>query len=313
MAGLKDLMKKYEYYVKNSGIKLSMAQWLLVSIFIAIALAFAGIIVNLFLLGIPAGDINLYKLPLLIFIAAIDLSLGYPYLLTMQKISRIEENLPDALKQMSDTLRAGGTYEFAIREISTSGYGALSSEMDTVLRNLEEGQSFEAALNGFSDRIESTLVKRTMTIINQSIRAGAGLADVLDDVADDMKELYRIGRERKARTLMQVLFIVMAGGVVAPAIFGMVSQIISFLISSAIRAGIAISQETITEAVNARNLIVSLMEAYVVIEVMASAAMISLMREGKLNKSILYIPFLLFIAFSVYFVAGMLVGLLVRL
>lgn len=313
MAGLKDLMKEYDYYIKQSGLKLNAMQWIAISIFTAIVLAVAAIMVNLYVLGISAADISLFKIPLLLFIAAIDLSLGYPYLLTTQKISKIEESLSDALKQMADTLRAGGTYEFAIREISTSGYGPLSSEMNDVLRSLEEGQSFENALSGFGDRIKSTLVKRTVTIINQSIRAGAGLADVLDDVAEDMKELYRIGRERQAKTLMQVLFIVMAGGLVAPAIFGMVSKIISFLISSAIKAGIATSPQIISEAIATRGLIVSLMEAYMVIEIVVSAAIISLMREGNLNKSIIYIPFLLFIAFSIYFIAGIFVGMLVNL
>ena len=48
-------------------------------------------------------------------------------------INAIEEALPDALKQLSDTLKAGGTYEYALREIATSEYDYLSKEMKNVI------------------------------------------------------------------------------------------------------------------------------------------------------------------------------------
>jgi len=46
-------------------------------------------------------------------------------------------------------------------------------------------------------------------------------------------------------------------------------------------------------------------EIYILIQVIATSLMISLMRDGNINKSILYLPILLLIAFALYYV-GML-------
>ncbi|MBI5884752.1 type II secretion system F family protein [archaeon] len=308
---LKAIAEKYAYYVRESGLKLSPGRWVMIALFFSLLIAFAALMVNLSLLGMRFGDLNAFKLPLILLIVALDLTLGYPYLLATQKITKIEDAFPDALKQIADTLRAGGTYEFAIREVSTAGYGPLSEEMDNVLRSLEEGQSFQQAMENFSDRIESTIVKRTITIINQAMRAGAGLADVLDDVADDVKEMNMIERERKAKTMMQVMFIVMAGAIVAPAIFGMVNQIISFLISSTLKSSIT-GAAAVGKALNVKETITTLMEAYIAIESLVSSVIISLMREGKATKSILYFPILLLIAFTIYVVGGIIIqGMLI--
>jgi archaellum biogenesis protein FlaJ (TadC family) len=228
---------------------------------------------------------------------------GYPYIKETQRIEEIEAALPDALKQMADTLRVGGTYEYALREISTAGYGALTKETDAVLRKLEEGENLENSMRALSENVDSVLVKRSVTIIVDSIKAGAGLADVLEEISSDIRELHRIGIERKSRTMMEFMFIVSAGAIVAPAIFGMVSSIIGYLIQTVASGNIS-SPEAIAFATQTKDFIVLLLQAYIAFEVVASGAMISIMREGKISKSLIYIPGLLFIAFLVYYGAA---------
>ena len=53
-----------------------------------------------------------------------------------------------------------------------------------------------------------------------------------------------------------------------------------------------------------------LMQAYIAVEIIAVGFMLSLMRDGKMSKSIIYIPILLLLAFVCYFAAKFLsVGL----
>jgi flagellar protein FlaJ len=225
-------------------------------------------------------------------------------------ISSIEKNFSDALKQMADTLKAGDTYESALREVSTSDYGRLSEEMGNALRRLEEGENLESALNGFADRVDSRLISRTITIILDSIRTGASLSEILEEIADDVRDFQRIKEDRKANTTMQFLFMVAAGGIIAPLIFGEVSAVMGTFARISFQT---LSDAQIAAAQQSSNFMTLLIQSYLIIEVLGSGIMMSIIREGKINKSVIYIPMLLLVAFITYYastfaVRGMLSG-----
>ncbi len=296
--------QNYKSMLKDVKFKIPAVAWMVASTISAIVAAIAVF-----------GIIALFSLPIsplvafVIFLVVLDVMLGYPYILAMRRINSIEEALPDALKQLADTLKAGGTYEYGLREISTAEYGPLSFEMENVLRKMEEGENMEDGLASFAENVDSVLVRRTVAIINDAIKAGAGLADVLDEIADDVRALHRIGRERIAGTMLQVIFIVAAGSIVAPIIMGMITTVIELLIATS--AGIVKSKFEIVQAVATKDIIVILIQIYIVIEVVASGAMIALTREGKISKSLIYIPVLLLIAFICYYIAAFASGLMI--
>ena len=308
-------LKKYEKYLAEINLKVDPLLWIALSFLIALIM---GILVYLLLQYLsPVTDPNLVALgdqdpPLtesmiimvfVMFFVTIDLILGYPYIKGIGRISSIEQELPEALKQMADILKAGGTYEYALREISHADFGPLTKELQNVLRKLEEGENFEDSLSTLAYNIDSRLVKRSVTIIIDSVKAGAGLADILDQIADDIRDTNRINHERRSQTLMQVLFMVTAGAMVTPFIFGLISTIVDFLISSSSQLS-TLSVEVRLEATQSKYILLYLLQIYVFVEVAASSVMISLMREGKKNKSIIYLPILLFIGYVVYFLSG---------
>ena len=239
--------------------------------------------------------------PALLFIVLLDLLIGYPFWKGTARVEEIERNLADALKQMADTLRAGGTYEFALREVGTGEFGPLNEEINKVLRKLEEGESFERSLFTLSEEIHSRLVDRTVTVIVDAIKAGAGLADVLEDISEDVRETNRVNTERKTRTLMQTMFMIATGSIVAPYIFGVISALIVMFSQSA--SGFDISPAQVATSILAGDQIILLLQVYIFIAVLASSVMISLMREGKLSKAIVFFPILLFVAFFIFFIS----------
>ncbi len=286
--------QNYKRSLKQVNFRVPAEGWLIIALAISVLLAI-----------LTVSAINILSLPVsvlvspIVFVVAVDLLLGYPYLLAVRRTNAIEEALPDALKQMADILKAGGTYEYALREIVTAGYGPLSKELENVLRKLEEGENLENSLRSFSDNVDSTLVKRTVIIIIDSIKAGAGLADVLDEIADDVRELHRIARERIGGTKLQVWFIIGAGSFIAPAIVGLISTVINLLMQAAL--GLDLTPQQIEQAMATNGMIILLLQAYILIEVGAGSIMISLIREGKMNKSIINLPILLLIAYTCFY------------
>lgn len=308
MRSKKSFIKKYGQALRLMHIKIPVLVYFAGSFAVAVlALLFLLAVFPVFLSITPSGLSNVLSslvilFPVLVFIIILDFLLGYPYWRYLKRTTAIEANLSDALKQMADVLKAGGTYEFALREVATSDFGPLTDEMEKVLRSLEEGENFENSMKLLQKNIDSRLVSRTVTIIIDSVRAGAGLADILEDIAEDVRETFRVDAERRTRTLMQSMFMFAAGAVVAPLIFGVVSALIVFLIESSTSIGIA-SLQQLEQALFARDRITFLLQAYIFIEILATSVMISLMREGRPGKSIIYLPILLFIAFFVFFIA----------
>ncbi|MBI2597996.1 MAG: type II secretion system F family protein [Candidatus Diapherotrites archaeon] len=280
-------LRSYGRILRQINFQVNPVFWIVLSTLVSLVVAI------IIIYALP----DYYQFGIIIFIVIIDLMLGYPYLKALQRIDEIERNLPDSLKQMADTLRAGGTYEYALREIAATEYGPLKKELNDVLRKLEEGENFETSFSTLATNVDSKLIKRTVTIVIDSVRSGAGLADILDEISEDVREAHRIGKERKTKTILQTIFIVAAGAVIAPMIFGFVSTISTVLINAAARI---VSDAERIEAEQAADTIQIGIQIYLFAEILAASAMIALMREGRLTKTIIYMPILLFFAYICY-------------
>lgn len=296
-----DFIKEYNDWLRFSKMKFNAATWIPISIVLGVSTGAILFFVLNFLLQIVT------IIPLAFGAAVGIILLGFPYMQKEKIVDSIERDFSDALKQMADTLKAGDTYASALREIVNSDYGRLSEEMKIALRRLEEGENVETALRGFAERVDSKLIKRTIVIILDSIKTGSSLSDLLEDISDDVRELYRIKEQRKANTTMQFLFMIAAGGFIAPMIFGEVTAVMGMFSSLTFDAITASNQATQQMGV----FIELLIQAYVFVAIVGTGLMMSLIREGKLNKSIIYIPLLLLAGYLMYYAATFAVRMLI--
>ncbi|MEK6820824.1 MAG: hypothetical protein AABY11_00295, partial [archaeon] len=116
-------LERYEYYMQQANLDVPPLIWIGGSLLAGTA---SGLLVFFLLAVLKIND------PLIAFLAAlivIDLMIGIPYMKGKARVESIEENLPDALKQIADTLKTGSTYEYALREVAASQYGPLTDEM----------------------------------------------------------------------------------------------------------------------------------------------------------------------------------------
>lgn len=290
MVSYKLLYRKYERYLINSKIKVTPSLW--------VTLSFILGIVGLVLVYLLSDSLVLGVIALL---GIMDIVIGLPIYIEESRVSEIERHLPNALREMADILKSGGTYEYALREMSSLDFGALNPELEKVLIRLEEGSNFEEAMSVFGADMDSDLVKKIVSIIIDSVRAGAGLADILEDIAEDARKIYKLEQDRKAKTTMQVLFISASGGVIAPGIFGLVTTIVTFLIEVSSQTGVA-GAKAILEANDALGTIQNSLMIYVFFESVASSFMIAMMRDKNVSRAILYLPIFLMVAYTAYFV-----------
>ena len=247
--------------------------------FSAVALTYVGLFIDLVLGGLLA---------IMIF----DLAIGYPLYVRDKRIALVEETLPDVLSHMSTTLRAGGTIESALKEVASASYGPISEDLRTMLRRIHEGKTFDEALLDFGKRTESITVQRSLNVVVSAKRTGGGLVEALSSISSDMRQSLRLHKERRATTMIQVLFIVVASNFVAPFIFGLVAGIILFLSSIAGESPAMFST------------ILFYFKGYLIVAALFSALAASLIRDGTITKTVIYAPILLIISYTIFVVVN---------
>jgi pilus assembly protein TadC len=270
-----------EYY-EGTGITLSFPVFVFSFFFMALMVAF---ILAALRLSILTSVIS--------FLAIISLVVAIPINMRDARIGAIEEALPDALKHMAFVLRAGGTTESAVNEVANANYGLLSTDFQSSLRAIREGKSFDEVLNDQAKRSGSLLFKRTALIITDARRAGAGIADVMFQIAEDAREISRIKRERYSRTTMHVIFLITATLLLAPFIFGFTLSIVNY-INVGITGALPNAPKTNLCDLN------MLLLLFIALQTVVTAVALGIIREGKTIKYILYAPLMVLMSLLVF-------------
>jgi flagellar protein FlaJ len=162
-------------------------------------------------------------------IAPAALIFGWIFFMMEKRVDAIEQGTPDFLRQISSLLRSGVGVETAMEDISKHGEGPLNDELKRAVIEIKIGSSFEDALLGMSERLKSKTLDRTFRMIIEGRRVGGSLADVIETVAEDLRAILALQRERKANVMMSVMFLLIAAIIAAPFALGMIMSYSSFI------------------------------------------------------------------------------------
>jgi flagellar protein FlaJ len=178
---------------------------LLVGVVIAIILFFIGFLDIIG--GLKTG------LKWIDFVAFGLMAISGPYGFYMsyrhKKIKEIESRLPDFLRDVAEAGRFGMTLAEAVKVSSRGRYGKLTPEIKRMAAQIDWGVPAADAMRLFSERVNTPLVNRMMSIIIKANDAGGSVADVLTMVAHDAREAMLNENERKISmsTYMVVTYI----------------------------------------------------------------------------------------------------------
>jgi len=279
----KKLLTALEVSLSNAAIAFSAAEWL--SLFV-----FAGIfffIVATVILSPFHGLAMFFSIMALMFI--------YPNAQAGKRKSAIEASLPDALHHMSVAIRTGLVLESVIKEVSESGYGALSEEFAQVVVEMNRGRSLKDAMLGFAKRSGSKDIQRTMRLVLEGLEFGGPISDVLEEVSVDMKAVQYIQRERKTLTSQQISFLAMACLMSGPFVMGVVASLPVIMQDMAMGAGgmMAFPLDEI-------NKVVSALTFYVAAQAVAGGIMMGVIMFGDMKKGLKFAGPMALIAYIIF-------------
>jgi tight adherence protein B len=124
----------------------------------------------------------------------------YVRLRQRRRLNRFNDQLGDAITQMSNGLRAGYSVMQAMDSVATELPPPISQEFQRVVQEMSFGLSMEQALTNMLRRIDSEDLDLMITAINVQREVGGNLADILDVISYTIRERVRIKGEVRALT-----------------------------------------------------------------------------------------------------------------
>ncbi|HYB63324.1 MAG TPA: type II secretion system F family protein [Thermoplasmata archaeon] len=177
-----------------------------IALFVVGAMEGLGAIRVVFRPGEPTGAnpmIDFFVLGILCLIAPY----GFAATAKQRRIAKIEDRLPDFLRDVAEAGRFGMTLPDAIIVASTGRYGLLTDEIKKMASQLEWGVPVATALQLFEQRVPTPLTQRVVSIVTRANEAGGNVADVLTMVAHDTREAQLSEQSRRISMMTYVTVI----------------------------------------------------------------------------------------------------------
>jgi flagellar protein FlaJ len=205
-----------------------------------------------------------------------------------RRVDAIEQTTPDFLRQIASLLRAGVGIETALEDISKQGGGPLNDELKRAVIEIKIGSTFDDALLSMGERLKSKTLDRTFRMILEGKRVGGSLSDVIETVAEDLRAVLALKRERKANVMMSVMFLVIAALIAAPFALGMI-MIYSNFIESLGKTNPLLDAATLSA------------EGYIIIHSIIAGLLIGIVLYGSARKGIKFALLLAPAAFGIFY------------
>lgn len=116
------------------------------------------------------------------------------------RLEKINKNISDCLTVISNSLRAGYSFQQAIDLVGKETDGPLAAEFRKTAREINLGTTIEEALNNLNERAESDDLGLMITAVLIQRQIGGNLAEILDNISYTIRERIRIKGEIKTLT-----------------------------------------------------------------------------------------------------------------
>lgn len=189
MLGRIKLLQLLDAKLDKSGLKITLPNFLI----IVAGLALVGFVATFFLSG------NLI-LGILAAIALASAPFFYLEFKKHQREERFTELFPDALAMISRSLRSGHSFTSAIHLVGTEVSDPVGSLFKTAYDQQLLGLRITDTLTNLNNRIDSLDLRFFTTAVTINSEVGGNFAEILDKLADTIRERIKIRRQLRVHT-----------------------------------------------------------------------------------------------------------------
>ena len=117
-----------------------------------------------------------------------------------RRTEKMREQLPDVLTVLASSLRAGHSFMQALDTVAREIPQPAATEFQRVVAEIRLGRPIEEALEALATRVGSADFKWAVLAVNIQREVGGNLAEILDNVADTLRERAMMRRQIKVLT-----------------------------------------------------------------------------------------------------------------
>jgi tight adherence protein B len=121
-------------------------------------------------------------------------------IMARRRLNAFEGQLPETLITLAASLKAGHAFNSALASVVKEGAEPTSKELARVAQEIQLGMTSEAALEAMARRMNSTNFGFVVMAVNIQRTVGGSLAEILDMVADTVRQRQQFTRKVKALT-----------------------------------------------------------------------------------------------------------------
>jgi len=118
-------------------------------------------------------------------------------------------NLSENLRKLASANDTGMTLLESVKVVSDTSSGRLSDEFETIYAKVNYGTGLKDSLREFNNKFHVPRMARTVKLISEAQEASSQIQDVLNTAAQASENQDDIERDRKSRTRMQTVIIIM--------------------------------------------------------------------------------------------------------
>ncbi len=137
---------------------------------------------------------------------------------------QVEKLLPEFLRLVATNYRSGLPLDKALIKSSKKRFGVFSDEIEIVAKNSRVNGDLAKALEIFGKKFESKVLEQAVNAIAVSIRTGSNISSLLEEIASNITKMRNMRSSMAANVKNYVIFIVVAGIIIAPLMFAMSFQ-----------------------------------------------------------------------------------------
>jgi flagellar protein FlaJ len=211
-------------------------------------------------------------------------------------VYKIDSVFPDFVRDLASSRRAGMTFTKAILFTSNGNYGVLTKEIKRIAQQISWGSSVEEALTEFAQRVNTTSVKRTISLIIEASRSGGNVADVLDVASQDALEIKQLEAERRVNMASYVI-VIYVSMLVFMAIIGILAGVFIPTITGSEAQGLS---QTMGGSVINQAEIIKVFYFATLAQSMGTGLVAGIFEDGHFESSVKHIFILVFISWIVF-------------
>ena len=235
----------------------------------------------------------------IIFFAPFFLAYLYTDVLFERKKRVREELLPEVLLEVSVFCDEKSLLK-TIEKISEMDFGLISFDFKRVVIEINNGSSVQDALMHLKQLNKSKNYDRAIDLLLQGYSTGAELSVLLTEMAEEMLENKSIIRERQAVMLVTKYTLLLAAGLIVPAILGLIIGLVSgFGFSGMGEIGLGLTESERTALFSAA---VSGINIYIIEYAIIGSFFLAL-QDGSKKQFWVYALFLTPVALIAFFLA----------